>query len=95
MGEENKPSIFCYSIDGATGEMKKLGKIASTSEVKVGKATGEKNKCVGLYNNVGANQTGELTLEVMPRAITKKRFIKLLMGMGYQKMRQLKCIMNL
>ena len=30
MEEENKPSIFCYSIDGATGEMKKLGKIAST-----------------------------------------------------------------
>lgn len=84
MGEENKPSIFCYSIDGATGEMRKLGKIASTSEVKVGKATGEKNECVG-FCNVGANQTVELTLEVKPRTITKKRFIKLLMGMGYQK----------
>lgn len=84
MGEENKPSIVCYSLNGETGEMKELGKITSISEAKVGKATGEKNECVGLYN-VGANQTGELTLEVMPRAITKKRFIKLLMGMGYQK----------
>lgn len=84
MGEENKPSIVCYSLNGETGEMKELGKIASISEVKVGKATGEKNECVG-FCNVGANQTGELTLEVMPRAIKKKRFIKLLMGMGYQK----------
>lgn len=86
MGEENKPSIFCYSINGATGEMKELGKIASTSEVKVGKATGEKNECVG-FCNIGASQmgTGELTLEVIPKAIKKKRFIKLLMGIGYQK----------
>ena len=84
MGEENKPSIVCYSLNGETGEMKELGKIASISEAKVGKATGEKNECVG-FCNVGANQTGELTLEVMPRAIKKKRFIKLLMGMGYQK----------
>ena len=84
MGEENKPSVVCYSLNGETGEMKELGKIASTSEAKVGKATGEKNECVG-FCNVGANQTGELTLEVMPRVIKKKRFIKLLMGMGYQK----------
>ena len=87
MGEENKPSIasiVCYSLNGETGEMKELGKITSISEAKVGKATGEKNECVG-FCNVGANQTGELTLEVMPRTITKKRFIKLLMGMGYQK----------
>lgn len=84
MGEENKPSVVCYSLNGETGEMKELGKIASTSEAKVGKATGEKNECVG-FCNVGANQTGELTLEVMPRTITKKRFIKLLMGMRYQK----------
>lgn len=84
MGEENKTSVVCYSLNGETGEMKELGKISSISEVKVGKATGEKNECVG-FCNVGANQTGELTLEVMPRAIKKKRFIKLLMGMGYQK----------
>lgn len=84
MGEENKPSVVCYSINGETGEMKELGKIASISEAKIGKATGEKNECVG-FCNVGANQNGELTLEVMPRTIKKKRFIKLLMGMGYQK----------
>lgn len=84
MGEENKPSVVCYSINGETGEMRELGKVASTSEIKVGKATGEKNKCVD-FCNVGANQTGEFTLEVKPRTITKKRFIKLLMGMGYQK----------
>lgn len=89
MGEEKRPSVVCYSINGATGEMKKLGKIASTSEVKVGKATGEKNECVG-FCNVGENQTGELTLEVKPRTITKKRFIKLLMGRGYQKNEALK-----
>lgn len=84
MGEEIKPSVVCYSINGENGEMKELGKVASTSEIKVGKATGEKNKCVD-FCNVGANQTGEITLEVKPRTITKKRFIKLLMGMRYQK----------
>ena len=84
MGEENKQSIVCYSINGKTGEMKELGKISSISEVKVGKATGEKNECVG-FCNVGENQTEELTLEINPRLIKKKRFVKLLMGMGYQK----------
>lgn len=89
MGEENKPSVVCYSINGETGEIKELGKVASISEVKVGKATGEKHKCVG-FCNVGANQTEDLTLEVKPRTITKKRFIKLLMGREYQKNEALK-----
>lgn len=84
MGEDNKSSLTYFLINNETGEMMELGKAASIPDVKVGEATGEKNKCVG-FCNIGTTQSGELTLEINPRVITKKRFIKLLMGMKYQR----------
>lgn len=77
MGEENKPSIVCYSLNGETGEMKELGKISSISEIEEIKPTESEN--------IDFDNLGEATVTIIPRTITKKRFIKLLMGHGYQK----------
>lgn len=51
---------------------------------KIAKATGEKNKCVGVAD-LRKSKSGELTLTVLPKTITRKRFIKLLMGRGCQR----------
>lgn len=82
MGEENKPSIVCYSLNGETGEMKKLGKISSISECEEIKPSESENIDFG---DLGEGFNGEATVTIIPRTITKKRFIKLLMGHGYQK----------
>lgn len=82
MGEENKPSIVCYSLNGETGEMKELGKISSISESEEIKSSDSENIDFG---NLGEGFNGEATVTIIPRTITKKRFIKLLMGHGYQK----------
>lgn len=84
MGEENKSSSAYFLINNETGEMMELGKTDSILDVKVEEATGEKNECVG-FCDIETSQTGELTLDVKLRTITKKRFIKLLMGMKYQR----------
>lgn len=82
MGEENKPSVVCYSLNGETGEMKELGKISSISESEEIKPSEIENID---YSNLGEEFNGEATFTIIPRTITKKRFIKLLMGCGYQK----------
>lgn len=82
MGEENKPSVVCYSLNGETGEMKELGKISSISESEEIKPSEIENID---YANLGEEFNGEATFTIIPRTITKKRFIKLLMGCGYQK----------
>lgn len=82
MGEENKPSIFYYSLNGETGEMKELGKISSISEIEEIKPSESENID---FDNLGEGFNEEATVTIIPRTITKKRFIKLLMGHRYQK----------
>lgn len=82
MGEENKPSLVFYSIDGETGEMKELGKVESISEV--GEVEPIKSENID-FDNFGEEICGDATVTIMPKPITKKRFIKLLMGNGYQR----------
>lgn len=82
MGEENKSSVVYYSLNEETGEMKKLGKISSISECEEIKPSESENIDFG---NLGEGSNEEATVTIIPRTITKKRFIKLLMGHGYQK----------
>ncbi len=79
MGEDQKLNAVFYSIDGSTGEMKPLGSIASMPKILDEKL---EEKYMGLAN-LGEGATFECT--IVPKTITKKRFIKLLMGMGYQR----------
>lgn len=90
MGEENNFEAVFFSINGSNGEMKQLGKgkfnpVDEICEVPKYAKGGIKNKCVGFAEIGEEGFTGELELTVMPKAIKKKRFIKLLMGNGYQR----------
>lgn len=82
MGENQKPNVMFYSIDGSTGEMKPLGEGQPIEIPKLTSGGLEKEKYIDLAE-VGEGATFECT--IVPKTITRKRFIKLLMGMGYQR----------
>lgn len=82
MGEDQKIDAIFYSIDGSTGEMKPLGEGQPIEIPKLTSGGLEKEKYIDLAE-LGEGATFECT--IVPRTITKKRFIKLLMGMGYQR----------
>lgn len=79
MGENQKLNTVFYSIDGSTGKMKPLGSIASMPKILDEEL---EEKYIGL-DNLGEGATFECT--IVPKTITKKRFIKLLMGVGHQR----------
>lgn len=82
MGEDQKLDAIFYSIDGATGEMKPLGQGQLVEMPKFANGELEEEKYMDLAK-LGEGATFECT--IVPKTITKKRFIKLLMGIGYQR----------
>lgn len=79
MGEDaHKLNGIFYTINGSTGEMKPLGETTiEIPELTPGGIIDEKILDVG--------EIGEIEIPLNPKTITKKRFIKLLMGMGHQR----------
>lgn len=78
MGDDYyKLDTLFYSFDGFTGEMKSLGKAIKMVKLVPGGIIDTKIADVG--------ETEEITIPLNPKTITKKRFIKLLMGMGHQR----------
>lgn len=77
MGDDHKLDAVLYSIDGSTGEMKPLGKLIEIPKLSPGGIVNEKISDVG--------ETREIVIPLNPKTITKKRFVKLLMGRGYQR----------
>ena len=82
MGEDQKLGAIFYSIDGSTGEMKPLGEGQPIEIPKLASGGLEKEKYIDIAE-LGEGATFECT--IVPKTITKKRFIKMLMGMGYQR----------
>lgn len=80
MEEDQKINAIFYSIDGTTGKMQPLGQLVEMP--KFANEGLEEEKYMELAK-LGEGATFECT--IVPRTITKKRFIKLLMGMGYQR----------
>lgn len=82
MGEDNqKLGTIFYSINGSTGEMKPLGETTlEIPELAPGGIIDEEISSLGKLVN-----EAEIEIPVIPKTITKKRFIKLLMGMGRQR----------
>lgn len=78
MRDDHKLDLLYYAIDKICLEMKPLGKTIEIPKLVQG----------GIDNN-GISSLGELVNEIeiliIPKTITKKRFIKLLMGMEYQR----------
>ena len=79
MGEDDhKLNGIFYAINGSTGEMKPLGEtIIEIPELAPGGIVDEKISDIG--------ETEEIEIPLNPKTITRKRFIKLLMGMGHQR----------
>ncbi len=82
MGEDDhKLNGIFYAINGSTGEIKPLGETAlEIPELAPGGI--ENNGLVSLGEVI--NET-EIEIPIIPKTITKKRFVKLLMGMGHQR----------
>lgn len=76
MGEDDyKLNGIFYAIKGSTGEMKPLGETTvEIPELAPGGIIDEK-----------ISDVGEIEIPLNPKTITKKRFVKLLMGMGHQR----------
>lgn len=82
MGEDDhKLNGIFYAINGSTGEMKPLGE--TTLEIPELAPGGIENNELASLGKV-INET-EIEIPIIPKTITKKRFVKLLMGMGYQR----------
>ncbi len=79
MGEDDhKLNGIFYAINGSTGEMKPLGETTiEIPELASGGIIDEKISDIG--------ETGGIEIPLNPKTITKKRFIKLLMGKGHQR----------
>lgn len=82
MGEDQKTGAIFYSIDGSTGEMKPLGEGRLVEMPKFANGELEEEKYMDLAK-LGEGANFECT--IVPKTITKKRFIKLLMSVGYQR----------
>lgn len=82
MGEDNhKLNAIFYAINGSTGEMKPLGETTlEIPQLTSGGIIYEEISSLGELVN-----EAEIEIPVIPKTITKKRFIKLLMGKGYQR----------
>lgn len=79
--EDKKLGAVFYSINGSTGEMKTLGE--TTLEIPELAPRGIIDEEISSLGEL-VNET-EIEIPVIPKIITKKRFIKLLMGMRYQR----------
>lgn len=82
MGENQKADTIFYSIDGTTGKMKPLGQGQLVEMPKFANGGLEEENDMELAK-LGEGATLEGT--ILLKTITKKRFIKLLMGMRYQR----------
>lgn len=78
MGDDAVSSML-YAINRETGEKTKIGKGCALPKLAPG---GLKFENVFFEEFISEK---EIEIAVMPKTITKKRFIKLLMGMGYQR----------
>lgn len=78
MEEDCKLNGIFYAINGSTGEIKPLGE--TTIEIPELAPGGVID---GTISYIG--EIGEMVIPLNPKTITRKRFVKLLMGMGYQR----------
>ena len=79
--EDSIKGTAFYSINGSTGEMKTLGETTlEIPELAPGGIIDEEISSLGELVN-----EAEIEIPVIPKTITKKRFIKLLMGMRHQR----------
>ena len=78
MGDDSIDAMI-YAINKETGEKTKIGKGCELPKLAPG---GIGFKDVFFEEFIGKE---EIEIAIKPKTITKKRFIKLLMGMGYQR----------
>lgn len=78
MGEDDhKLNGIFYAINGSTGEMKPLGETIEIPKLAPGGIIDETMQFEELEEGI--------EIPIIPKTITKKRFVKLLMGMGHQR----------
>lgn len=78
MGDDTIDAMI-YAINKETGEQSEIGRGCELPKLAPG---GLEFENVFFEEFIGED---EIEIAVMPKTITKKRFIKLLMGMGYQR----------
>lgn len=84
MGDDTVDSIL-YAINKETGQKIEFGKgFTEIPKLAPGGITDQKNLFIGL------GEQPECVYSINLKTITKKRFIKLLMGRGYQKNQAIK-----